>query len=364
MADPAARVARTVLAENLKVQKGESVLIEAWTHTLPLVPAFVREARRLGARPTVLYEDEAAWWDAVEAGQTRVLGRLSDAERSAIKNADVYIYFWGPEDRPRVAGLPDAVQEEVVGFNEEWYRLAHKAGLRGCRMQVGLATPPQAKIFGMDAKKWQAQMLEAGSIGAGKMRAKAERVRKALEEGSELRLQHPNGTDLTLRLKGVHARYDVGAVGPADMKRRYGMMTNNPSGQVIAAIDRSKAEGTFVANRPVFIGPNRFDGAQWTFEAGKLVRHSMGSGSEIFEKQFSSAPKGREKLAFISIGLNPKVRELPPLEDTEEGAVLAGLGNNTGFGGTLKIPFQGFGMVGGGTVEIDGKTVVRRGKVL
>src|SRR5579863_10382040 len=115
MADPAARLARAVLAENLKVKKGESVLIESWTHSLPYARAFVREARRLGARPTVFYEDEAAWWDAVEGGRTKVLSRMSDAERAAVKNADVFIYFWGPEDRPRTTGLPDKVQEEITG---------------------------------------------------------------------------------------------------------------------------------------------------------------------------------------------------------------------------------------------------------
>src|SRR5271170_4819919 len=105
MPDPIARLARAVLAQNLKVKKGESVLVEAWTHGLPYVQPFVREARRLGARPTVMYEDEGAWWDAATSGNTKLLGRLSEAERGAIKNADVYVYFWGPEDRPRASQL-------------------------------------------------------------------------------------------------------------------------------------------------------------------------------------------------------------------------------------------------------------------
>ncbi len=364
MADPAARVAHAVLANNLKVRKGEAVLIESWTHALPYVPAFVREARRLGARPTVLYEDEQSWWSAVDAGHTKVLGRLSEAERAAIKNSDVYVYFWGPEDRPRANALPDNVQEEVVGFNEEWYRLAAKAGLRGVRMHVGQATTPQAKVFGLDSKKWQAQMLEAGSVSARRMRAKGQKVLRALEGGSELRIQHPNGTDITLRLKGVHGRVDAGFVGAAEMKRPYGLLTNNPSGQVLVGIDRSKAEGTFVSNRSVYLGPNMFDGVRWTFEQGRLVSHSIKTGSEIFEKQYGDAPKGRDKLSLLSIGLNPKAKQLPPCEDTEEGAIMAGIGGNTGFGGSLRVPFQGFGLLGGSTVEVDGKPLIRAGKVL
>jgi leucyl aminopeptidase (aminopeptidase T) len=364
MADPAARMAHAILAENLKVKKGESVLVESWTHSLPYARAFVREARRLGARPTMLYEDEAAWWDAVDHGNTKVFGKLSDAERAAVKNADVYIYFWGPEDGGRVNQLPPEVQEAVTGYNEEWYATARKAGLRGCRMNLGLATASRAKVYGVDAKKWQNQLLVAGASSTRKMRAKGERVVRALKGGSNLRIRHPNGTDLTLRLKGVRARADTGTVGPADFERPYGMMTNNPSGQVLVAIDRSKAQGTFIANRPVFLGPDRFDGVEWTFEAGRLISHSVKSGAEKFEKQYAAAPKGRDKLSFLSIGLNPGSRELPPVEDTEEGSVMGGIGGNAGFGGSLRVPFQGFGLIGEATVEIDGKPIAKGGRIL
>jgi leucyl aminopeptidase (aminopeptidase T) len=363
MPDPNSRLAHVILAENLQLQKGESILIESWSHALPYVRAFVREARRLGARPTVLYEDEGAWWDAVSAGHTKGFARLSDAERAAIKNTDVYVYFWGPEDRPRANGLPEDVQEAVTGFNEEWYRIARKAGLRGCRMNLGNATVPQAKLFGLNAKKWQAQMVRAGAVSARRMQSKGARVVKALKGGSELRLRHPNGTDLTLRLKGVTARVDSGLVGPERMKQPYGMLANNPSGQVIVAIDRSKAQGTFVSNRSVFIGSDQYDGVRWTFEDGRLVSHSIGTGSERFEKQYAAAPKGRDRLSFLSIGLNRASKGLPPVEDTEEGSVLAGIGGNAGFGGGLRVPFQGFGLVGGGDVEIDGHPIVRAGRV-
>ncbi len=361
MSEAAASVARAVLANNLKVRKGESVVIEAWTHALPEARAFVEEARRLGARPVVVYEDENAWWHAVDQGQTSVVGSLSGAERSLLAGADVFIYFWGPEDRPRVARLPEKTQERLTGWNEEWYRLARKRGLRGCRMSVAQATDPEAQRFGLDGPSWRARLLAAGASDARRMRARGEAIAKRLERGSILHVRHPNGTDLSARLDGVHTRVDTGFVDAAALRRPYGMLTNNPSGQILVALDRSRATGTFVSNRAVYLGPSRFSESSWRFENGRLVEQSIGEGREVFEAAYAAAPKGRDLLGYFSIGLNPASRDLPPVEDTEEGAILAGIGRNTMVGGRNRVPFQGYALLGEATLEVDGKVIADGG---
>ena len=359
-----ALVARQVLAKNLKVRKGESVAIEAWTHSLNAAAAFAAEARRLGARPTVLYEDESAWWDAVRGGRTRVLGSLGPAERALLANSDVFLYFWGPEDRPAVDRLPAKTQDAVTGWNEEWYKVARRAKIRGCRMSVAQATDPMAREFGLNGASWRKRLLAAGAVNAESMRKRGYALARRLANGSKLRVVHPNGTDLTILLNGVHSRVESGIPDREAMRRPYGMLSNNPSGQVMTAVDRGAAEGTLVANRSVYIGTRRSGGDRWTFSGGRLVKHSTGEGSEYFEKAYAAAPKGRDVLGYFSIGLNPRARNLPPCEDTEEGAVLVGIGSNAFVGGSLRIPFQAYAMVGGATVTIDGAPIARNGHLL
>ena len=363
MPDARSELARTVLGRNLKVRKGETVLIEAWPHALPYAQAFVRESRRLGAQPTVLYEDDTAWWDAVKGKQFAAFSKLSRAERSAVASSDVFIYFWGPEDRPKADGLPDSVQERMMGYNEEWYRTARKAGLRGCRMTVAQATDPVARNFGLNGPKWRSRLVRAGAVDASRLRAKGQRVVKALKAGHELRITHPNGTDLRLELNGLHSRVDTGLIDAEAMKRPYGMLANNPAGQVLVAIDDSRASGTLRSNRTIYIGERRFAGARWTFEDGRLVKRSLKLGNREFESAFRKAPKERDRLGLLSIGLNPQARDLPPCEDTEEGAALVGIGGNAFVGGQVRIPFLGYALLGGGTITIDGKTLARGGRV-
>ncbi|HZY71066.1 MAG TPA: hypothetical protein VFF67_08850 [Thermoplasmata archaeon] len=364
MTDPAARLAHTVLGQNLKVRKGESVLIESWTHALPYAQAFVAEARRLGAHPTVLYEDERAWWNAVDGKKYTSVGTMSEAEKAALKAADVYVYFWGPEDRPRLAKLPDTVQEKITDYNEGWYKMARAAGVRGVRMTVGQATDPQAKTFGFDGADWRQRLIEAGEVDAGKMLKSGRRVVDRLRNGSKLRIRHDNGTDLTIGLRGVKTRVDVGLLDEAAMKRPYGMMSSNPSGQVFVAVDHAAAEGMFVSNRAVYYGPDAYDGYRWKFENGRLAEHSEGNGAKVFQEAYAKAPKGKDVLGYLSIGLNPKGRGVAPCEDTEEGAVLIGIGNNGIAGGKSKIPFQAFTMIGEATVDVDGKPLARGGRIV
>jgi len=362
--DPNDLLARRVLAENLRVRKGESVVIESWAHSLAYARAFVREARRLGARPTVLYEDEGAFWDAVKARQLSGFSSLSDAEKGALKGCDVYIYFWGPEDRPRAQRLPERVQEKLAGFNPEWYETASEAGVRGCRMTIGQATDPAAGDFGFTGPAWRERMVRAGSVESAALLRSGRKVARALKSGRELRIRHPNGTDVRLKLGRVRTRIDTGQVDEAARKRPFGMLANNPTGQVFAAIDGARAEGTVVSNRAVYLGSDLYDRLRWTFSAGHLTERSAGKGRAKFERDFAKAPKGRDVLGLLSIGLNPESKQLFPLEDTEEGAVLFGIGNNAFVGGKIRIPYQGYALVGGATVSVDGAPIARSGHIL
>ncbi|MCI4324016.1 MAG: aminopeptidase [Thermoplasmata archaeon] len=364
MSDPESNLARAVLAQNLKVKNGESVVIEAWAHSLPYVRAFVREIRRLGAYPTVLYEDEGAWWDAVESKKFGSFAKLSKVEHDVVASADVYLFFWGPDDRPRLWGLPEATDARMTGYNDEWYKLAEKTGLRGCRMSVGQASDRAARFYGLNGKAWRARLLAAGAETASVMRTKGERVSKALKSGKELRIRHANGTDLTLRLRGVHTRLEVGEVSKESMKRPFGMLTTNPTGQLMVGIDDSAASGDFVSNRTVYLGQHRYSGIRWSFESGRLSAHQLTEGKKVFETNFNKAGTGKDVLGFLTIGLNPSSRDLAPCEDTEEGSVMLGIGNNAAAGGKIRIPFQSYALLGEAKIEVDGRTIADGGRML
>src|SRR4029077_2282082 len=96
--DPAA-VARRLLGDGIGLKRDQSVIIETWNHTLPYATACVVEARRIGARPLLLLEDEAAYWRSVDVAPAIARwAKVGAPEWAALAKTDGYVFFPGPSD--------------------------------------------------------------------------------------------------------------------------------------------------------------------------------------------------------------------------------------------------------------------------
>jgi leucyl aminopeptidase (aminopeptidase T) len=355
------KLARSVLTNNLRLRKGERVIVEAWTHTLPWAVAFVREARRIGAQALIPYEDEEAWWDCVDHDEDAVLGKAAAHEWAAIGKTDVYIHMWGPGDRVRLNKLPEARSGRLFEFNAGWYAAAAKAGLRGARMELGRPYPTLARAYGVDESEWRDQVIRATMVSPDALSRAAAPIARALQRGKRVRIHDERGTDLTLGLARRRTVTSTGRLTPADLKRPFGMLMNLPAGSVRVALDETVAEGTIVANRTSYYDDGMATGGVLRFRNGKLAGADFARGQERFDQPFRKGGKGRDRPGLLSIGLNPQLHDTPQLEDVELGAVMVSLGGNRNAGGQNASPFFGWVVNQGATVEVDGRPLPVRG---
>lgn len=357
------RVAHQVLSRSLGVRSGQSVVIESWTHTLPWAAAFVTEARKLGAHPIVLYEDEEAYWNSVGAADPKVVGTMGASEQAAVKEADAYVFFWGPADRARLQSLPDKTRSALLAFNPKWYTLASKAGLRGCRMELGRATPAAAKRFGVDLATWQSQLVQGTLTDLTALQRRGRKLTARLAKGRDVVITHPNGTRLSLKLRGRDPINDDAVVDAADVRAHHAM-TPIPGGVVTVAIDERAAEGTFLANRTSYLMSGPATEGKWTFEGGRLTALDYETGGLPVKAALEKAAKGADRPAFLSIGLNPELRNTPNLEDQEAGVVCVAVGGNDFYGGATSNPFMTWIALAGATVTVDGHPLVKGGRIV
>ncbi len=291
--------ARNVVKRYLRVQPDENVMVEAWSHTLSMSSALVDEIRKAGARAFLAYEDDDAWWRAVERNQAKPLGQLSDPEWAAIGAANAYVQFWGPADSARLERMGDpTVDAWGDGWFDRWYKLARKTGLRGGRMALGWVTEGRARRWGVDRERWRTALLRACLADPQEMAQRGQRLARALAESRKIRISHRNGTDLEVAVAGAPARIYDGRPHPHDPGyNEYDMMSNVPDGHLRLALDARTAEGTIVANRPsydeVWFPWATYTGGAFDFSGGKLVGYSFAKGSAEFARKYARGSPGR-----------------------------------------------------------------------
>jgi leucyl aminopeptidase (aminopeptidase T) len=359
-------VARALLGSALAVRRGEHVAVVTWNHTLPWAAACVTEARRLGARPFLVLEDETAFWRSLDLAPSPAgWSRLPTPVAAAVSRADALVYFPGPADRPRLRALPPRQLTPFLGADDEWLRRTQRGGPRGIRCLLGYASDAQAERWAVPGAMWRSQLIRAiTDVDYGHLRRDGQRAARLVQRGRTLRLTATNGTDLTLRLRGRTPWVDDGQIDSDD--RRHGRtLASSPAGTVVVAVDEGSAEGTVVANRPSFLSSGRVAGAQWEVERGRLRNYWYTEGADAFETEFATAPRGRETVALFALGLNTALAPgVPQAEDQEAGTVTLAVGGNTLYGGRNRCRYLSWITVGEATVSVDGHPLADRGKLL
>ena len=70
-------------------------------------------------------------------------------------------------------------------------------------------------------------------------------------------------------------------------------------------------------------------------------------------------------VSIFSLGINEALAAgVPQVEDQEAGAVTLGIGGNAAYGGSNKVGFQSWIVIGEATVAVDGTPLCDRGHIL
>jgi leucyl aminopeptidase (aminopeptidase T) len=360
-------LARNILVNTLRLKRGENLLIDTWTATLPWALSAVLEARIIGARPMLVVEDEETFFESVKEAPAAHVGQVGTHDWAAIKASDAFLFFYGPLSSERERELPRSVRDRIESNDHEWFRVVEKSGVRSARWDLGRTSEVTARHYGVDLALWRRELVEAAVVDPRTLQQDGARVGKALQGRGELRITHPNGTDLTLRVVGRRPKIDDGVIDDADIHSGnvYAVL---PSGVASVSVDETFAEGRFVANIPGVMFAEGLDttiaGATWTFRHGRLSEYAFEQGEAEFRAAFRRLGQGKDRPGFISIGLNPRITSIPLLFDQEKGVLTLAIGRNSHVGGKTRTPhFTAFQSIRGATVELNGRLIVDGGQL-
>lgn len=358
---PEERLAHVVLGQCLGVRRGETVTVETWNHTLRWARAFVLVARRLGCEPTLVVEDEEAFFRSLAQSGSR---SVPSAPAALAEASDAYVYFPGPEQFPRLLGLSHGELEAVVGrHGPAWWRSARRAGLRAARVALAACTPTAAARFGVDRDAWERELLRGSLIPPDRLARVANRLARRLQRARQVRLRHANGTDLVLELLRSSPVVEDGRVDRAD--RRAGRLwTQIPTGVVVVPLAPGVAEGVWESNRETyerFSDPPVTLGGRFAFRRGRLVEYSFDRGGATFARAFARGGRGRELPGALTFGVNPAISRAPEVGEVAAGTVGLLLGGNRALGGRNPSRFTYLSMLAGAQVDLDGEPFLADG---
>ena len=356
------------LAENavkncLKIQPDDNVTVFCYPHTLPLAEELAIECFKVGADALLdLYTDRyyTAYMKHLSVEQLRRpsvfcrgLSELSTAT------------FWvGAQYDPSAFRR---ISTEKLAANDEAESEAHKPmrdrKVRSLSLAVGQVTRPRAKTYGFNYAAWDRMVRAASAVSPRTLTTDGQRLAGILGTADTLHVSAAGGTDLTVSVRGRRPMVYDGIVDDEDIAAGV-LDASIPSGSVTVLPVETSAEGVVAFDVPQAWAGRTIRKLRWEFRDGRLTGFDGDTAALALRKQYDFSTGDRDRIAAISIGLNPKA-QLGFLQNSiVRGAVSIAVGGNEFIGGTNKSGFGFESTIRGATVEADGKPILRDGKLL
>jgi aminopeptidase len=358
-------IARRLVTQTAGVEEGDIVMISGGVRDLQLLEDLAVSARRTGAFPLITVSSDRLvrrLWDDVDPSldsQEPVL----NMELNELVDVMISVDFG--ETDGLLAHVPAERRAARAAANQEAQELAMERGIRFVNLGNGLyPTASLAERFAMPRDELARVFWEGVGADPAELARRGAAVRAILEDGADLHVTGPGGTDLRVRIEDRPIFVSDGRISDED-RARGGSATQVwlPAGEVYLTPVPGTAEGTIFVER-YFVDGKEVRDLTLTFAGGVLTGMSAASGIGPLQALYDAAGDGRDEFAFVDFGTNPAV-SIPQDSRMQAwmpaGVVTLGVGNNAWAGGTNRTPFSIAAHLTGTTVTVDGTPLVEDG---
>ena len=187
------------------------------------------------------------------------------------------------------------------------------------------------------------------------------KLQKILEKGKSIRATAPAGTDITFDIAG---RKIIPSKGLFHAKGESG---NLPTGETFLAPVEGTSNGVFVVDGSMAgLGLIKNANIKIEVESGYATKITGGTLGNKLKIMLDKVGKGARNIAEFGIGTNDSAKLSGVLLEDEKvmGTIHIALGNNVSMGGSVNVPIHLDGVVKKPTVWMDGKLLMRDGKLI
>lgn len=364
-------LAHRVVTTSANIKPGDVVVISGGKHTIPLMEALAIEAQKAGGMVSMFLGSDKVIRSFNADVPEQYLEQEPRFFAEWLKQVDVWISLPDASDIKALdVGVPAARLAKINNAGQFFTGLLD--GMKFRQVNIIYPTDDRAKAFGLDGATYVNMIWDAIGADYKQISDNARALKKTLQGAKTVRVTSSSGTDLTFQVGNRTIFLEEGIISAEKAKSKSftERTTGLPGGTLTLAPLEDSATGKVVVPR----AECRFEpmtDVSFSFKRGKMEDFKANKGGNCFQELISASSGPTNQIGSFSIGLNPawKIHEENGAHyypNSGLGVVFVSIGDNQLLDGTNKTQGNfGFAFpIVGATVEIDGKVVVKDGKLV
>jgi leucyl aminopeptidase (aminopeptidase T) len=357
-------LAHRIIADCLRITEKDNVTIFLYPHTIPLAEELSEECFKKGADVLLnLYTEKymLSYYNLLSAESLR---QPSVFCRALAENSTAEIWAGATYDPAVLRKIPaEKGAAAAEGEAKAHHPITEERKVRSIGLGLPLVTKPRAKAYGFNFAKWEKMMSLASNVDYGKLAQTGKKLKEVLSKCDVIRVTGPGGTDLSFSVRGRKWFVSDGVVDEADVAEG-NLGDSIPAGSIYAPPVEDSASGgvTFNVKEPYMGVP--LGKLTWSFKEGRLVKFAGDATNDRLKADWERSTGDKDRIAYFSIGFNPKAEPGYTVNNIAQGAVSIGIGGNSDIGGANKSGFFMLRTTSGASVTADGKAVLKNGKIV
>jgi leucyl aminopeptidase (aminopeptidase T) len=357
-------LAKSVVNDCLQITDKDNVTISLWPHDLSLAEDIAEECFKKGADVLLNLATDRYLTSSLRFLSAESLKQPSVFCKALTESSTAEVFLGGTYDPAVLKTIdPEKFAASNEGETKAHFPLNRERKLRSISLGLALVTKPRAKAYGFNYDKWRRMVLAATSVDYHKLAKTGKALADSLKGAKLLTVTGVGKTEISLDVSDRRWRVSDGVIDEQDI-RDENFEDEIPAGSIYAAPVEGSARGSVTFNAVTPYMGTKVTGLHLSFEEGRVTQFSGNSSTARLRKTWEKASGDKDRIGYFEIGFNPRAETGCTINGVAYGAVSIGIGENQSLGGKNKSSFFYAGTLTGATVEADGRTVLRKGKIV
>ena len=290
MTDPRyTKLARLLVEYSTRLQKGDTVLIDAIDIPDDFTVELMRSVRRAGATPLVEIRHGRVTRELLRGTDETHAGLVRELEMFRMKHVQSYIALRGSANINETSDVPS---DRMALYSRMLRPVLNQRVNKTRWVVLRWPTASMAQSAGMSTEAFEDFYFDVCTMNYPRMARAMVPLEKRMRKADRVHLKSP-GTALTFSIKGIGAKMCKGD-------------RNIPDGEVFSCPVKNSVSGHIQFNTPTVYSGTRFDNVRLEFNNGKVVKATANNTKRLNEILDTDA--GARYIGEFSLGFNPYIK--------------------------------------------------------